>query len=815
MDNLGTLLAHNVWQSIIIFGVVFAILKLIKNTSAEEKSWSWSVTLFALAMLPLAAFLPGKGIELEQAKNVINAAPIEAFKVREEAPAKAIPSKPKKKFMVSSPSKSIWQLLGRNDVLSAFMVIWALGSLIALIRLSYAGCNASRLRQAAYPFAGMDDGGWPENVEIAVSDRVNGPIVIGVFKPLILIPRGFAFDMEQSELRPLLYHELAHVKRCDNLLHFIERVIIAFYWWNPIMHYIAARIAEERELACDDRAVISCGDNLVYAKSLLKGARKLIGSDKPILGLAVLRRESVLSKRIKRLTVSSALEGLDAKRLLKNLSALSMAILVLCLITPRIAVGQGSVNKSELNSVEMHKDGYFLEVEWKGNIEFDDQDTAITELSDDGYFALVTEEGGERKELIMSNDGEAVESRFLENGTEREMNTEDRAWQRNTLVDMLRLSGINAEKRVDRIYKQGGSKAVIDEISQLHSDYATRQYTEALVDIYEVDQDELQRLIIIIGDMESDYEKSLALETIANEQDLDGKTVKLLAGVAPDNADNYDVKIDFEQISEQQGEEIERMKEEILQSIPSDEEIERMRDEALASLPTEAELEEIIADARDSVPSAQELEEIAAAALADFPTDEEFSAMVEVALSDIPTVEELEEMTKEAGKFAPSVDELMAIRKEALESVPSLDELKEMKRQALTDLPTAEELKQIRREAMESIPDKEELKQMRIDAMESLPTKEELQQMREDIKENMLSKEKVEEIRKELKEMKLETQERVPEINSEEITLELYEHIQESIELDMIVVEVARLSSEIAESLSEIDIELSEQYIDR
>ena len=46
------------------------------------------------------------------------------------------------------------------------------------------------------------------------------------------------------------------------------------------MHFIVTRISEERELACDDRAIKSCGDQLIYAKSLLKGARQLVGEKK-------------------------------------------------------------------------------------------------------------------------------------------------------------------------------------------------------------------------------------------------------------------------------------------------------------------------------------------------------------------------------------------------------------------------------------------------------------------------------------------------------------------------------------------------------
>lgn len=789
MDNLGTLLAHNMWQSIIIFAFVFVILKLIKNTSAEEKSWSWSATLFALALLPLAAFLPGKGIDFDKAgqRVAIEATDAPMFKEIEQAEATTIKTKPK--FKKIKRSEFSLPVIGKDDLIKALLLFWFCGTLVALLRLSYAAYNASRLRQKAYPFAGLDDNNWPQSIEIAICDRINGPIVIGIFKPLILIPRGFAQDMLADELKPLLYHELAHVKRHDNLFHFIERIIIALYWWNPVMHFIAARIAEERELACDDRAANSCGDGLVYAKSLLKGARKLMGDNHPVLGLAVLRRESVLSKRINRLTVRSALGGLNINRLVKNLSALFAAIFILCIVTPRIAVGQVDVDKKDLNSVEMVRDGQFLEVEWKGNIDIDDQDSEITSLSEDGYFSLVTEDNGERKEIIISNNGEETKSSFLENGSEREMTTEDKAWQRYALVDMLRLSGINAEKRVDRIYKEGGAAKVIEEISMMHSDYSMRLYTEALVEIYDLEQNEIQRLIMIVADMDSDYEKGMAFRSIADEQDLDGGNADLLASVAPDDEDFY-VSVEFDPISDEDRAEMKREIERQLAELPTEEELEQIRREALEAMPSKEELAKMRKEALESLPSEEELEEMRAAALASIPSAEELEAMHAEAIADLPTDEELSAMVEEA-----------------LESIP-----------------TADDLEQMRKEALESLPSKEEFKRMREDVIKGLPTEEEFEEMRTNIEENMLNGDDLERIRRELQDklknlpdmdeledLNIDTQIELSHIRSEELSAVIDEQIEKQIELSLTIDEVKQLSAEIRENISEIRNELDEQ----
>lgn len=338
--NLGTLAGHNIWQSVIIFAVVFIILKVIRETSAEEKSWSWSATLFALAILPMAAFLPDEGFKWQNEQAVSQMEFVGTMQV--EKPLKAIS---KTKLDITEEAQE--PLLTMDKILPYLIILWFAGTLFSLFKLAVAGYNAAKLRKSAYPYVAENDD-WQSDVEIAISDEVNGPIVIGILKPLILLPRDFVHEIDFKSLRPLLFHELAHIKRFDNIFNLIERIVLSVYWWNPVMHFIAGRISEERELACDDRAARSCGDQMFYAKSLLNGAKKLVGEKKPVLGLAVLRRESPLSKRVKRLMGSTALGGVNMMRFAKNLSALFMAILMLGIMTPRFAVGQVGVDDESI-----------------------------------------------------------------------------------------------------------------------------------------------------------------------------------------------------------------------------------------------------------------------------------------------------------------------------------------------------------------------------------------------------------------------------------------------------------------------------------
>lgn len=333
------LAGNNLWQSFIILAVVLTIFKLITKSSAEERSWGLSATLFVLAILPFAAFLPGEGISLEKDQPVTNYSAYEYKGSYEYTPVVT----PEKKVLTELPLEKVeLPTVGKNELVITAIVLWFVGTMIALFKLASAAFNASHIKASAYPYV-MDEKlskAWPENIEVAMSDEVTSPIVIGFIKPLIILPSRFVNSMTFDQLKPLLYHELAHVKRFDNCFYLIERIILALYWWNPAMHYIAARLSEERELACDDRAALDCGDQVEFAKSLLTGAKHLIGHNKSILGLAALRRESVLSKRVKRMTNGMTLKGIDVNRFAKNVISICLTIAVIGLMTPRFNESQ-------------------------------------------------------------------------------------------------------------------------------------------------------------------------------------------------------------------------------------------------------------------------------------------------------------------------------------------------------------------------------------------------------------------------------------------------------------------------------------------
>lgn len=97
--------------------------------------------------------------------------------------------------------------------------------------------------------------GVPQAVRIVENDCIAAPSVWGIARPTIILPRGLASSLTAQQLRWVLLHELAHVRRRDLLVVVLQRGAAILHFFNPSI-WIANRIIHRlREYACDDLAV--------------------------------------------------------------------------------------------------------------------------------------------------------------------------------------------------------------------------------------------------------------------------------------------------------------------------------------------------------------------------------------------------------------------------------------------------------------------------------------------------------------------------------------------------------------------------------
>jgi hypothetical protein len=89
-----------------------------------------------------------------------------------------------------------------------------------------------------------------------VTDEVAMPSLLGFVRPRILLPPGLLDSLHPDQLRFILLHELAHIKRLDIVVGWVAILLQALHWFNPLVWYAFHRMRADREVACD-AAVLS------------------------------------------------------------------------------------------------------------------------------------------------------------------------------------------------------------------------------------------------------------------------------------------------------------------------------------------------------------------------------------------------------------------------------------------------------------------------------------------------------------------------------------------------------------------------------
>jgi hypothetical protein len=110
--------------------------------------------------------------------------------------------------------------------------------------------------------------GIRRTVRVYESILARVPAVIGWLRPVILVPAGALIHLSAEELEAVLAHELAHIRRQDYLINLFQTAIETLLFYHPAVWWVGRRIRAEREHCCDDLAVQTCGDRIVYARAL-------------------------------------------------------------------------------------------------------------------------------------------------------------------------------------------------------------------------------------------------------------------------------------------------------------------------------------------------------------------------------------------------------------------------------------------------------------------------------------------------------------------------------------------------------------------
>ena len=136
-----------------------------------------------------------------------------------------------------------------------------------------------------------------QHVTLRVGTDQTMPLASGFLQPCVMLPAA-ADQWSAAQLRSVLLHEFAHVKRFDCFTQWLAQLNAAVYWFNPLAWLAAARLRSECERACDDLALSHGSDPSTYAEHLLSIARALRSRSLVPFGGVAMARRSGLRRRV-------------------------------------------------------------------------------------------------------------------------------------------------------------------------------------------------------------------------------------------------------------------------------------------------------------------------------------------------------------------------------------------------------------------------------------------------------------------------------------------------------------------------------------
>jgi uncharacterized protein (TIGR03067 family) len=303
----------------VVIGLAALVVAVSARRDAAARHATWLIALVCVLLCPAAVVgLDRSGISWTVAIPS-SARPNPAPGVEVPAPSEGVPREPARALRtdaVSAPPATAAVPIARPDRAAAApscswhqaallaLALWALGAMGLIVRLLAGVVLLAAFRAGCRPVSDVAIRvlfeevvrllGFRSPPSLRGSDRLAGPIAVGVLRPAILLPE----DLHDAEaLREILIHEAAHLLRRDPLVGLLQRLAGAVFWIHPLVPLLNRGLDRAREEVCDNY-VLRHGDRFRYSRALLGLARGFEAGPSALAALGLFSPRWNLADRI-------------------------------------------------------------------------------------------------------------------------------------------------------------------------------------------------------------------------------------------------------------------------------------------------------------------------------------------------------------------------------------------------------------------------------------------------------------------------------------------------------------------------------------
>ena len=345
-------LANGLWGGLIIVGVAFVTLRILKlagGVNAATRHTVWLVALLGVLALHIALVWAAWP---ETRSAVADLAPVE---VVSQAPtairADAVPTEPvvaDATPRAAAAERAAIELPGAAVPWAMFFAgLWVLGVVAAagrvltsLVRLRSLKTEATEISAASRDRVRRRVPGLARSFNLSRT-QIASPVAAGYLSPAVLVPESLESRMDEEDFDQLVLHEVAHIARRDDWTMLLQRALEALLWFNPAVWIVGRQLVREREMACDEWVVATTRQPERYARSLFTLIELRLATAGLMASPGLAARESEIVRRVRMLLEQGreATAKLSRERMAIAGALIALMATVLVWQTPSISFG--------------------------------------------------------------------------------------------------------------------------------------------------------------------------------------------------------------------------------------------------------------------------------------------------------------------------------------------------------------------------------------------------------------------------------------------------------------------------------------------